>query len=309
MTNDRLADRATVTASARGIDPPPVTVIGLGPMGQAMARTLMAAGHRVIVWNRTPARADGVVADGAERAESVASAIGAGEVVILSLTDYRAMYDILGDGRSLRGAVLVNLSSDTPERTREAATWAAGHGAEFLTGGVMVPAPMIGTDASSVYYSGQQRVFDAIEPVLRAIGAPRYLGEDPAAAQLMYQAQLDVFLTALAGLLHGTALAAAAGVAAADFVPQALDTLGSIPAMVGDAHQLGSDIDAGEHPGDLSTVTMMGATADHIVSASAAVGIDLELAAAVQSLYRRAVATGHAKDNWSSLIEVIRPTR
>ena len=33
---------------------PPVTVIGLGPMGQAMARALLAGGHPVTVWNRTP---------------------------------------------------------------------------------------------------------------------------------------------------------------------------------------------------------------------------------------------------------------
>ena len=35
---------------------PPVTVIGLGPMGQAMARALQAGGHPVTVWNRTPSR-------------------------------------------------------------------------------------------------------------------------------------------------------------------------------------------------------------------------------------------------------------
>ena len=43
-----------------------VTVIGLGPMGQAMTRTLLTAGHPVTVWNRTAGRADGVVADGSD---------------------------------------------------------------------------------------------------------------------------------------------------------------------------------------------------------------------------------------------------
>ena len=48
--------------------PTPVTLIGLGPMGQAMVRTLLAAGHPVTVWNRTPSRADALVAEGATRA-------------------------------------------------------------------------------------------------------------------------------------------------------------------------------------------------------------------------------------------------
>lgn len=43
----------------------PVTLIGLGPMGQAMVGSLLTAGHPVTVWNRTPARAEPVVAAGA----------------------------------------------------------------------------------------------------------------------------------------------------------------------------------------------------------------------------------------------------
>jgi len=136
-----------------------VTVIGLGPMGQAMTRALLAAGHPVTVWNRTPGRADGVVADGARRATTPGEALEASDLVILSLTDYRAMYDILDDAAaSLAGRTLVNLSSDTPDRTRKAATWAAGHHADFLTGGVMVPAPMVGTAAATVFYSGSGEV-------------------------------------------------------------------------------------------------------------------------------------------------------
>ena len=128
--------------------PPPVSVIGLGPMGRAMATTLLQAGHPTTVWNRTPGRADVLVAAGARLAASPADALTTSEVTILSLTDYPAMYDTLGDATgALAGTTLVNLSSDTPDATREAAVWAAGHGARFLAGGVMVPAPMVGTEA------------------------------------------------------------------------------------------------------------------------------------------------------------------
>ena len=133
----------------------PVTLIGLGPMGQAMVHTLLRAGHPVTVWNRTPSRADDVVAAGATLAATPADALAASELVILSLTDYQAMYDILGPAtEALAGRTLVNLSSDSPDRTREGAVWAEKHGARFLTGGVMTPAPMVGTEAAYVYYSG-----------------------------------------------------------------------------------------------------------------------------------------------------------
>lgn len=155
-------------------------MIGLGPMGQAMVRSLLTAGHPVTVWNRTAARADGVVADGARLAATPGEAIEASDLVILSLTDYRAMYDVLdGATTSLAGRTLVNLSSDTPERTREAAAWTAAHGAAFLTGGVMVPAPMVGTEAAHVFYSGPGAVMDEHRQTLALLGTPRYLGEDP----------------------------------------------------------------------------------------------------------------------------------
>ena len=292
---------------------PPVTVIGLGPMGRAMARALMEAGHPVTVWNRTPSRADELVAAGATLAPSPADAIGATDLTILSLTDYQAAYDILepaldgsrGDG-ALAGKVIVNLSSDTPDATREASAWAERHGARFLTGGVMVPAPAVGTAAAYVFYSGPKKVLDAHEPTLRLIGEPRYLGADPGLAQLFYQAHLDVFLTALSGLLHATALIRASRAPAAGFVPDALTTLAEIPAMIGDGAELARRIEAGEHPGDLGTATMMGATADHILRTSERAGVDLELPRAVKSHYDRAIAAGIGGDDWTSLYEVIK---
>jgi 3-hydroxyisobutyrate dehydrogenase-like beta-hydroxyacid dehydrogenase len=289
----------------------PVTLVGLGPMGKAMVRTLLAAGHPVTVWNRTASRAAGVVADGAHLASSPESALEASDLVILSLTDYQAMYDVLEPAAgSLAGRTLVNLSSDTPDRTRSAADWAASHGATFLTGGVMIPAPMVGTDQAYVYYSGPRVAFEKHRGALSLIGAPRYLGADPGLAQLMYQAQLDVFLTTLSSLMHATALLGTAGLTAAEAVPELLQSVRGIPEMltVG-AENLGADIDAGKHPGDLSTITMMGATADHIVGASAAAGIDVALPQAVRAHYLRAIEDGHGGDNWTRIIDGIRGPR
>ena len=285
-----------------------VTVIGLGPMGQAMTRALLAAGHPVTVWNRTPGRADGVVADGARPATTPGEALEASDLVILSLTDYRAMYDILDDdAASLAGRTLVNLSSDTPDRTRKAATWAAGHHADFLTGGVMVPAPMVGTAAATVFYSGSGEVMERHRAALAPLGAARYLGADPGLAQMMYQAQLAVFLTTLSALMHATAMLGTAGTKAAEALPELLsftDTIGAV-LRAGEAAP-GAALDAGEHPGDLSTVTMMGATSDHIVETSRALGLDLALPLAVQAHYRRAIEDGHGGDNWTRVIDAIR---
>jgi len=284
-----------------------VTVIGLGPMGQAMARIFLAAGHDVTVWNRTPSRADDLVAAGAVRTETPKEALAASELVVLSLTDYAAMDAILGDASAaLAGRTLVNLSSDTPDVTREAARWADAHGATFLVGGVMVPPGMLGGEDAYVYYSGPTDTFTTYEKVLALLGEPRYVGEDPGAAQLLYQAHLDVFLTALSGIAHAVALVGTAGVSAAEFLPDALGTLATTDAMTGLSETGAAAFDDGVHPGDLSTATMMGATAAHILGASESAGVDTALPRAVLSHYERAIAAGHGKDNWTSIFEVIK---
>ncbi|MEW2383972.1 hypothetical protein AB0873_18055 [Micromonospora sp. NPDC047707] len=161
----------------------------------------------------------------------------------------------------------------------------------------MVPAPAVGTPDAYVYYSGPRDTYDRHEPVLSVIGRPKYLGEDPGLAQLFYQAHLDVFLTSLSSLLHATALVASAGVAPADFLPDALQTLTDIPAMVGDGATLAGELAAGEHPGDVSTA----------LRTSEASGVDPELPKAVKSHYDRAIAAGLGNRNWTALYEVIRP--
>ncbi|MDN5725318.1 MAG: NAD(P)-binding domain-containing protein [Propionibacteriales bacterium] len=197
--HDRNPGGTTTRPDPGGLEP--VTVIGLGPMGQAMARALHAGGHPVTVWNRTASRAVELVGEGVRLAESPRDAVEASELVLLSLTDYRPMYEILSTTLpALAGRTVVNLSSDTPERTREAADWMGRRGAAFVAGGVMVPAPMVGTAASYVYYSGAESAITRHRDTLARIGEPRVLGSDPALAQVMYQAQLDVFLSESVGI-------------------------------------------------------------------------------------------------------------
>lgn len=285
-------------------DKTPVTVIGLGPMGQAMARSYLAAGHPVTLWNRTASRADALVAEGATLAATPAEAVAASELTVLSLTDYTAMYAILdGVGDALAGRVIANLSSDSPGRTREASAWLADRGAKLLTGGIMVPAMMVGTEQSYVFYSGAKEVMDAQHDTLAVIGRPDYRGADPGLAQLWYQANLDLFLTMLSVYAHASALLASAGVKSAELVPYAAETFN----LAGSFLEISAAaIDSGDHADMGANVAMMGATADHIVEASRETGIDLALPRAIQEHYHRAIERGHGGDSWSSLFEVVR---
>ncbi|MCW3467140.1 NAD(P)-dependent oxidoreductase [Chitinophaga nivalis] len=283
-----------------------VTVIGLGPMGQAITRSLLQKGISVTVWNRTASKADDLVAAGALRAATVADALQANELVLLSLTHYQAMYDILQPAaQALAGKVLVNLSSDTPEKAREAAVWAAANGAQFLAGGIMVTPQQVGHPGSFAFFSGPQELFEAHQPILSIIGDTDYRGSDPGLAPLYYQALLDIMFTSVAGIMHGMALIKSANIPAATFAPYVDNFLVFLRQLVSDL-QMAQEADKGSYDGSHNNMLMMTAGIHHITDASADAGVNTSLPAAVKDIFDRTVAKGHGKDGLASIFEVLR---
>ncbi|MEV5886234.1 NAD(P)-binding domain-containing protein [Streptomyces sp. NPDC052020] len=282
-----------------------VTVIGLGPMGQAMAGAFLDRGYDVTVWNRTASRADALVARGAVLAPNVEEALAANELVILSLTDYDAMYAALEPAAAaLAGRILVNLSSDTPEKARAASRWAAERGAVQLTGGVTVPPSGIGQAESSTFYSGPRQVFDQHRPALEVItGRTDYRGEDPGLAALMYQIGMVMFWTSMLSYWQAIALADANGLTAADILPHAVETAHSLPGFFS---FYAERVDVGRHVGDVDRLAMGMASVEHVLHTNADAGVDTTLPAAVVELFRRGMDAGHAADSFSTLVELMK---
>ncbi|MEE2039197.1 NAD(P)-binding domain-containing protein [Nocardiopsis sp. CT-R113] len=282
-------------------EPAGVTVIGLGPMGRAMAAAFLDRGHPVTVWNRTAARADGLVARGAVRAADVGEALAANEVVVLSLTDHAAMYALLGPAApALHGRVIVNLGSDTPERAREAARWLTGHGAHHLTGGVQSDPSGIGSPGSSTFYSGPEEVFRLHRGTLRVLTDTTYLGEDPGLAALYYQLQMNLFWTSLLGWLQTLAMAGAHGITAADLLPHTETE--SLAAMF---RYYSPRIDADDHTGGAERLSMEVASVGHVVATAAEAGVDTTLPSALLALSRRGLDAGYAESSFTSLVRIL----
>ncbi|MFD4352304.1 NAD(P)-dependent oxidoreductase [Nocardia sp. NPDC058518] len=258
-----------------------VTVIGLGPMGQQIVRTYLAAGFAVTVWNRTPGKADGL---GAHRAETVADAVAAAELILLSLTHYDAMDEVLGSV-DLTGKVVVNLSSDSPQRTRQGAAFVRARGGEFLAGGVMAQPHELAGPAAFIFYSGRPAVFEERRELLRPLATTEYLGADDGAAQVFYQAVLALFLPLLLGYEQALAIVDRSGFEMARFVPYAQRSLGS----VGELYAAWAGTAEDDGPADPAYLRMMAAGARHVVATGAAVGVDTVLAESVSSYWERAV--------------------
>ncbi|WP_433331693.1 NAD(P)-dependent oxidoreductase [Spirillospora sp. CA-294931] len=284
----------------------PVTVIGLGPMGQALAGAFLKAGHPTTVWNRTASKADALVKEGAALAASPAEAIEASPLIVVCVLHYDAALGILAPAtESLKGRTLVNLTADSPRRARETAAWADEHGIGYLDGSIMTPTMTIGTPDAVVLFSGPEERFRAHEQTLAALGGPRhYLGEDPGRAAAYDIALLDAFWTTVGGVTHALALAEAEGIKPSDLVPLAQGIISLVPTSL---PLIAGEVENNEFPGDYSNVASGAAGMDHIIEATEAQGMDASIMRAIRAAAQRALDAGHAADGFGRLVEAQRP--
>ncbi|PJN32007.1 dehydrogenase [Streptomyces sp. CB02613] len=286
----------------------PVTVLGLGDMGRSLARAFLAAGHPITVWNRSPEKGEDVVALGAVRAASADEAVRASGLVVVCLVDYDASDAVLEPlAEALKGRVLVNLTSDTPARSRQTAAWAAKHSLSYLDGAIMVPVDVVGSAEALVFHSGDRAAFAAHEDTLKALGEPAtYLGEDHGLAAAYDMAMLDFFYGAMGGLVHAFALARAEGIEPASLAPYLTTITGILPPIV---EYTAEEAGSGAYPANGANLGMMAASVDHILHTAKDRGLDVSQLAGLKSLTDRAIAQGRGPGSWSSLVEVIAADR
>ncbi|MFJ2766790.1 NAD(P)-dependent oxidoreductase [Streptomyces sp. NPDC087300] len=282
-------------------DETPVTIIGLGLMGQALAGAFLKAGHPTTVWNRTSAKADQLVADGAQLAPTVGAALKAGELTVICVTDYPALYELLGAHEAeLAGATLINLTSGSSEQAREAAAWTGRRGARYLDGAIMAIPSVIGTADAMILHSGPQPDFESHATTLGALGTVTYLGADHGLASLYDVAGLAMMWSVLNAWLQGTALLATAGVDAATYAPFAREIATGVAAWLpGYAEQ----IDAGAFPAEVSALETDARAMEHLIEESEAVGVNADLPKLLKTMADRAIAAGHGGEQYPVLIK------
>ncbi|MFD9794810.1 NAD(P)-dependent oxidoreductase [Streptomyces sp. NPDC059070] len=281
-----------------------VAVVGLGAMGGALARTLLAAGHPTTVWNRTPAKADPLVALGARRAATAEEAAGAAELVVFCLLGYADVHALLDTaGPALRGRVVVNLTNGSPQEARELGDRVRALGADYVDGGIMAVPAMIGGPHAFVLYSGATDAFEAHRTALEALGRAVHLGEDPGLAPLYDLSLLSGMYGMFAGFLQAAALVRSAGedvdaFTATLLVPWLRAMTDGLPAMAAQMAQ-------GEYTSTGSSLAMQVVAHHSLTDVGAAQGVGTELLAPLFDLMRRRVADGHGADDLASVVELL----
>ena len=206
----------------------PIGFIGLGAMGEAMARVLMRAGYPLRVYNRTPGKANALVAEGAGPAASPADAATAGGVAITMVADDGALEEVtLGPrgiaGRLGEGGLHLSMSTVSPELSRRLASAHAERDELFVAAPVFGRPPAAAAGKLRICFSGSKEGVERARPLLSALGQGGVFdfGADPGAASVVKLGGNFLIMAMIEGLAEMYTLADRNGIGVAgvnDFV-------------------------------------------------------------------------------------------
>ncbi|KAJ5825837.1 hypothetical protein N7474_002975 [Penicillium riverlandense] len=291
-----------------------VSVIGLGLMGSALARTFVDKGWRTTVWNRSSTKTHPLVAIGAVAAASVTQCISASRLVVTCLLNPEAVHDVLegADPLSCAGRTLIDYTSGTRSQTWETQERAIKLSfSAYLRGAILATPEHVGLPEAPFYYAGNETAFRSIEGYFQILGRTSYLGDDPALASLQGCIMMDAFFGLAAGFLQSVAVLKASKMytkgGAERFLYDELVPLlcQNYPKMLGD---FAKQIDNGHYlreDGNSMPLCILVQTLQNVMQAHSEHGLSNAMFKPLLELMQTRVAQGGAAEEMSSLIATI----
>jgi 3-hydroxyisobutyrate dehydrogenase len=189
-------------------DAPRLGWIGAGRMGAAMARRLLAHGHQVSVYNRTRAKAEALIPDGAVVVDAVAE-LAACDVVFTSVSSSADLEQVLlGDGGLLRQdrapGIVVDTSTVSAGMSAQVREVATARGSVFLAAPVSGNAKVVAAGRLTLVVSGSEDAYRRVAPLLEELGCGvTYVGDDESArlVKIAHNVFLGVVTQSLAEIL------------------------------------------------------------------------------------------------------------
>ncbi|MDB4955178.1 MAG: yfjR [Myxococcales bacterium] len=165
--------------------------IGLGSMGSAMVRSLLRAGHSVVVYNRSANKAEAMREFGATVAREVCDACR-GDAVITMLSDDTAVEQIVCGDHGVLGCVAPNktvhisMSTISPALVRRLAERHAELNQNFFSAPVLGRPDVAEQGKLFALVAGDQDLIDWMKPVFDALAQKTFvIGDQPPAANVV----------------------------------------------------------------------------------------------------------------------------
>lgn len=279
--------------------------LGLGTMGRAMAGRLQEQGHRLVVWNRSPAATEEFAAAGAEVAESPAAALAV-PLSVSMLADDAAAETVLSVENLAAGAggVHVNAASLSPTAADVLSSRAREAGIGYVSAPVLGRFPVAAAGKLNVLAAGDTHDIARVRPILEDLAVRVWdFGSIPRTANVVKIAMNYDLVHAMQAIGESVALVERHGVPASDFVELLTSSLFAAP-----AYTVYGEVIAHRRYSPPGFHMSLGFKDLRLAEETAAeVGLTLPTAAALHDVFERAIADPELRElDWSAIAEVTR---
>jgi 3-hydroxyisobutyrate dehydrogenase-like beta-hydroxyacid dehydrogenase len=283
-----------------------IGVVGLGLMGEPIARRLLDAGHELTVFNRTRSKADRLAASGVLVAASPAEVWLSADACITVMADDDAFRAVTLGERGLlsadaRDRVLVDMSTVSVDISREVAERAEGTGIAYLRAPVTGNPSVVEAGNLGIMVSGSEPVLRELEPVLRDIGPNLfYLG--PGEEARVMKLALNLIVAGTTELLaEALVLGEASGLERAAMLEvMGASAVGSPYVKYKTAALVADDYST------TFTVALMSKDLALALETADRAGVPLPAAALVQQLYQACISSGLGELDLTALVPRLR---
>ena len=190
--------------------------IGLGIMGRPMAKNLIKAGYKLVVFDKFADLKD-ITESGAKKASSNKEVASESDIVITMLPNSPHVREaVLGENGVVdgikAGQIVVDMSSIAPAVSKEIGEALKAKGVSFLDAPVSGGEPKAIDGTLAIMVGGDQKSFDTVKPILEKMGASVVLVGDVGAGNVTKLANQIVVALNIAAVSEAFVLATKAGV-------------------------------------------------------------------------------------------------
>ena len=267
-------------------------------MGTAIAERVLDAGYRLVVYNRTPAKADALGARGAVVAKSAAELVEQVDVVLTSLADDAALETVARQvvAAAPAGAVLVDMSTVSPVASARVASLAEAASVAYVRAPVSGNPTVVRAGNLTFIVSGPRDAFERVMEIIQAIGPTVHHVGDGEQARIVKLA-INLMVAGLAQLMsEALVLGEVAGVSRAALLEVMGSSVAGAPFVKYKTEPLLHD--------DYSatfTTALMEKDIDLVLDAAEEAGVELPVASEMKALLRAAIEAGYADQDFMAL--------
>jgi len=284
-----------------------VAFIGLGHMGVPMAENVRAAGHELLLYNRTRATAERVAAAGGTVAESPAAAARAADAVITMLADDGAVRAVTFGPEGIleglpAGGIHVGCSTIGVALADELTAAHAGAGQHYVSAPVFGRPDAAAARTLRVVAAGAPEAIARVQPVLDAVGHETFVvGASASLANVVKLAGNFMIAAMLETLGEAFALTGKAGIPPARFLDVLNGTFFTLPIFANYAKAV---VEERYEPAGFKLALGL-KDVRLALEAAGAVAVPMPLASLVRDHFLSGVARGYAERDWTALARVV----